>query len=296
MAREVRDALIRGAGVVALETTYVSHGFPHPDGVATAIASEAAVRAAGAVPATIALLDGEIRVGLEPADLERIAQGDARKVGPRDLAATIADRAIGATTVAGTLAVARLCGIHHAATGGIGGVHRGAELTFDISADLAELGRAPVCLVSSGVKSILDVPRTLEVLETLGVPVVGYQTSVLPLFYCRTSEHSLPARADTPARAAEICRTHWELGRGSAVLVANPPPEAYALRQEEADALIEAALAAAATAGVHGQAVTPFLLDHIHTSAGERSRKVNRELIIANAGLAGAIATAASAR
>ena len=223
MAREVRDALVRGQPVVALETTYVSHGFPHPTGVETALASEEAVRAAGAIPATIALMDGEIRVGLRRDDLDRIALEHPRKVSPRDLAATLADGALGATTVAGTIAIARLCGIHHAATGGIGGVHRDAERTFDISADLTELARAQVCLVCSGAKSILDVPRTLEVLETLGIPVVGFGTSTLPLFYCRESEHDVPARVDTADQAAALCRIHWELG-ATAVLIANPPP------------------------------------------------------------------------
>ena len=294
MTREVRDGLVRGAPIVALETTYVSHGFPHPVGVETARASEAAVRAAGAIPATIALIDGEIRVGLDAPALDRIASGDARKVSPRDLAATLADGALGATTVAGTLAVAKLCGIRHAATGGIGGVHREAERSFDISADLSELARAPVCLVSSGVKSILDVARTLEVLETLGVPVVGYGTSSLPLFYCRESDFDVPARVDTPDQAAAFCRIHWELGRGGAVLIAHPPPESSALESDEANELIAAALAAAATKGVRGQAVTPFLLAHIHDAAGDRSQTVNRELIVANAGVAGAIAAAAS--
>jgi pseudouridine-5'-phosphate glycosidase len=293
MTKEIRDAVGRGFPVVALETTYVSHGFPYPAGVETALASEAAVRAAGSIPATIALIDGEIRVGVTRADLERIATGDARKVGPRDLAATLVAGELGATTVAGTLAVARLCGIHHAATGGIGGVHRGAELTFDISADLAELGRSQVVLVCSGAKSILDVPKTLEVLETLGVPVVGWGTSVLPLFYCRESPYAVPARVDTPAEAAALARIHWELGRATAVLVTNPPPAAWALPAAEADALIEAALAAAEAAGVHGQAVTPFVLSHIHTSAGERSQRVNRELIVDNARVAGEIAAAA---
>ena len=293
MAREVRDALVRGQPVVALETTYVSHGFPHPTGVETAMASEEAVRAAGAIPATIALMDGEIRVGLRPEDLERIALEHPRKVSPRDLAATLADGALGATTVAGTVAIARLCGIHHAATGGIGGVHRDAERTFDISADLTELARAQVCLVCSGAKSILDVPRTLEVLETLGIPVVGFGTSTLPLFYCRESEHDVPARVDTADQAAALCRIHWELG-ATAVLIANPPPAESALSREDADALIDAGLAAAAKEGVTGQAVTPFVLAHIHESSGGPSEKVNRELIVANAGVAGAIAAAAA--
>ena len=293
MAREVRDTLVRGGPVVALETTYVSHGFPHPTGVETAIASEESVRAAGAIPATIALMDGEIRVGLRPEELERIALEHPRKVSPRDLAATLADGALGATTVAGTVAIARLCGIHHAATGGIGGVHRDAERTFDISADLTELARAQVCLVCSGAKSILDVPRTLEVLETLGIPVVGFGTSTLPLFYCRESEHDVPARVDTADQAAALCRIHWELG-ATAVLIANPPPAESALSREDADALIEAGLAAAAKEGVTGQAVTPFVLAHIHESSGGPSERVNRELIVANAGVAGAIAAAAA--
>jgi pseudouridine-5'-phosphate glycosidase len=293
MAREVRDALVRGGPVVALETTYVSHGFPHPTGVETAIASEESVRAAGAIPATIALMDGEIRVGLRPDDLERIALEHPRKVSPRDLAATLADGALGATTVAGTIAIARLCGIHHAATGGIGGVHRDAERTFDISADLTELARAQVCLVCSGAKSILDVPRTLEVLETLGIPVVGFGTSTLPLFYCRESEHDVPARVDTADQAAALCRIHWELG-ATAVVIANPPPAESALSREDADALIDAGLAAATEAGVTGQAVTPFVLAHIHDASGGPSERVNRELIVANAGVAGAIAAAAA--
>jgi pseudouridine-5'-phosphate glycosidase len=293
MAREVRDALVRGGPVVALETTYVSHGFPHPTGVETALASEESVRAAGAVPATIALMDGEIKVGMRPEDLERIALEHPRKVSPRDLAATLADGALGATTVAGTIAIARLCGIHHAATGGIGGVHREAERTFDISADLTELARAQVCLVCSGAKSILDVPRTLEVLETLGIPVVGFGTSTLPLFYCRESEHEVPARVDTADQAAALCRIHWELG-ATAVLIANPPPADSALSREDADSLIDAGLAAATKAGVTGQAVTPFVLAHIHEASGGPSERVNRDLIVANAGVAGAIAAAAA--
>jgi pseudouridylate synthase len=293
MAREVREALVRGGPVVALETTYVSHGFPHPTGVETAIASEEAVRAAGAIPATTALMDGEIKVGMRREDLERIANEHPRKVSPRDLAATLADGALGATTVAGTIAIARLCGIHHAATGGIGGVHRDAERTFDISADLTELARAQVCLVCSGAKSILDVPRTLEVLETLGIPVVGFGTSTLPLFYCRESEHEVPARVDTADQAAALCRIHWELG-ATAVVVANPPPAESALSREDADALIDAGLAAAAKAGITGQAVTPYVLAHIHEASGGPSERVNRELIVANAGVAGAIAAAAA--
>jgi pseudouridylate synthase len=295
LAPEVRNALVRGRGVVALETSLVSHGFPPPVGVETALASQEAVRAAGAVPATIALVDGEIRVGLDDATLERLASGDARKIGPRDLAAALADGALGTTTVAGTLAVAHLCGIHHAATGGIGGVHRDAHETFDVSADLDALARTQICLVCSGAKSILDVPRTLEVLETHGVPVVGYGASTFPLFYSRESVYDVPARVDTPAQAAALCRIHWELGRPGAVLIANPPPEESALPADEAEALIAAALAEAAEAGVSGQRVTPFVLARVHAASGGRTERVNRELVVANAGVAGEIAVAAAA-
>ncbi len=296
MAREVEDALVRGRPVVALETTLVAHGFPPPLGVETAMASEAAVRESGAVPATIGILDGELRVGLGQADLERLAEGDARKVGPRDLAACILDRALGATTVAGTLAAARLCGIQFMATGGLGGVHRGAERTWDVSADLVELANTPACVVSSGVKSLLDVPKTLENLETSGVPIVGYGTSTFPLFLSRESPYSTPARVDRPEDAAALCRTHWELGRTTAVLVANPPPAELALPAAEAEALIEAALLEAEAQGVAGPAVTPFVLQRVHGEAGGRSAAVNQALIVANARLAGAIAAAARGR
>jgi pseudouridine-5'-phosphate glycosidase len=296
LSRDVREALERTRPVVALETTYVAHGFPHPDGMETAAEAQAAVRDAGAVPATIALADGEILVGTDSDLLERMGTQDARKVGPRDLAACLADRALGATTVAGTLAVARLCGIRFAATGGIGGVHRDAEHSFDVSADLAELGRAQVCLVASGAKSLLDVPKTLEVLETLGVPVVGYGSSTLPLFYCRESGYDVPARVDTPEQAAYLCAVHWDLDRSTAVLIANPPPAASALEPEEAAGLIEVALAEAVTAGVRGQDVTPFVLERVHAASGGRTQRVNRDLIVANARLAAEIAVATGRR
>ena len=294
MAREVRDALVRGQPVVALETTYVSHGFPHPTGVETAMASEESVRAAGADPRHDRA-DGR----RDPRRPTARGAGAASRSSTRARCRRATSRPrsptarCGATTVAGTVAIARLCGIHHAATGGIGGVHRDAERTFDISADLTELARAQVCLVCSGAKSILDVPRTLEVLETLGIPVVGFGTSTLPLFYCRESEHDVPARVDTADQAAALCRIHWELG-ATAVLIANPPPAESALSREDADALIDAGLAAAAKEGVTGQAVTPFVLAHIHESSGGPSERVNRELIVANAGVAGAIAAAAA--
>jgi pseudouridine-5'-phosphate glycosidase len=295
MTREIEDALVRGRPVVALETTLVAHGFPPPIGVETAVASEEAVRAAGAIPATIGLLDGELRVGLDRDELERLAAGETRKVGPRDLAAAVLDAVPGATTVAGTLAAARLCGIQFMATGGLGGVHRGAERSWDVSADLAELASTPACVVSSGVKSLLDVPKTLEFLETSGVPIVGYGTSTFPLFLSRDSAHAVPARADDPQHAAALCRTHWQLGRTTAVLVANPPPEELALPAAESERLIEAALAEAEAAGVTGPAVTPYVLQRVHGGSGGRSAEVNKALIVANAGLAGEIAAASAA-
>ena len=294
LSREIEDALVRGLPVVALETTLVAHGLPHPTGVETAVAAERAVRDAGAVPATIGVLDGALRVGLDEAELERLAVDRARKLGPRDLAGALVAGEAGATTVAGTLAVATLCGIRFFATGGIGGVHRDAERSFDVSADLGELARSQVCVVSSGVKSLLDVPRTLEVLETLSVPVVGYGTSVLPLFYSRGSSHELASRVDSPEAAADLCRVHWQLDRRGGVLIANPPPAESALEAAEADALIERALALAAAEGVRGARVTPFVLSHVHAASGGRSERVNRDLIVANAGLAGAIAAASA--
>jgi len=294
ISREVEEALLRSHPIVGLESTLIAHGFPHPLGLETAAASEEAVRAAGATPATVALLDGEIRVGLSEDELERVATAGARKVGPRDLAAALADEAVGATTVAGTIAVARLCGIHHVATGGIGGVHRGAELTFDISADLAELARTQVCLVCSGAKSLLDVSRTLEVLETLSVPVAGYGTSSLPLFYAAESPYELHARVDTPAQAATLCAIHWDIRRGGAVVIANPPPRDSALDADEVERMIARALADAAQASVRGPEVTPFVLARLHERSGGRTQTVNRDLIVANAGLAAEIAVAAA--
>jgi pseudouridylate synthase len=294
IARTVREALERGRPVVALETSFVAHGFPHPDGFQTGLAAQQAVRDAGAVPAAIGLVDGEIRIGMDPDALERLASGDARKVGPRDLAACLADGALGATTVAGTLACARLCGIHHAATGGIGGVHRDSAETFDVSADIAELDRCAVCLVCSGVKGLLDVPRTLELLETYGVPVVGYATSSMPLFYGRESSYDVPARVDTPEQAAYLCSLHWDLGRSSAVLITNPPPATSALDATETARLIDAALADATAAGVRGPNVTPFVLSRVHVLSDGKTLRVNRDLIVENSRLAARIAVAAT--
>ena len=283
VSEEVRAA----DAVVALETTLVAHGFPPGDGLAVAAESEQRVRDAGAVPATIGVLDGEIRVGLSLADLERF-DASARKAGPRDLAACVAQGAVGATTVGGTLAVCRAAGIHFMGTGGIGGVHRGFPHPPDVSADLGELARTPAVVVSAGIKSLLDVPATLELLETLGVPVVGFRTDRLPLFYSASGGPPVPARAESPEEAARIARTHWDLG-GGGLLLAQPPPNSL----DDIEPLIEEALAEAGRRGVIGQAVTPFVLSFLHQHTGGRTLVANRELVVANAGLAAEVAVTA---
>src|SRR5579859_6482856 len=238
---EVAEALAAGEPVVALETTLVSHGFPGMRGVEVALESERRVRAAGAVPATVAVVDGQIRAGLAPAVMERLAASpDVRKAGPRDLAACVVSGDLGATTVGGTLAVCRLAGIRFMGTGGIGGVHRGFARTLDISADLAQLARTPALVVASGPKSLLDVPATAELLESLGVPVLGWRTGTLPRFYSAEGGPAVSARVDGAAEAARIARLHWELTGGSGLLVGRPPD-----RSLDVDEVIEAALAAA---------------------------------------------------
>jgi pseudouridylate synthase len=284
----VSDEVREAKAVVALETTLVAHGFPPGDGLAVAEESERSVRAAGATPATIGVLDGEIRVGLTPDELARF-DADARKVGPRDLAVCAAQRAVGATTVGGTLAVCRAAGIRVMATGGIGGVHRGFPHPPDVSADLGELARTQALVVSAGVKSLLDVPATLELLETLGIPVLGYRTDTLPLFYTAHGGPPLTARVEEAQDAARIARTHWELG-GSALLLTQPPPTSL----NDVEPLIESALVQAEQRGVRGQQVTPFVLAFLHEQSGGRTLAVNRELIVANAGLAGEVAVAAA--
>lgn len=288
VADEVRAALDDGTPVVALETTLVAHGFPAPDGVEVGLASEAVVREAGAVPAAIGVLDGAIRVGLEQSELERFTP-DARKAGPRDLAACAVQGAVGATTVGGALAVADWVGISFLGTGGIGGVHHGFPSPPDVSADIPALARTRALVVSSGVKSLLDVPATVELLETLGVPILGFRTSTLPLFYTAEGGPPVPQRVEEAAEAARIAAAHWELG-GAGLLLAQPPPESL-----EVEDLIESAVSAAAAAGVSGQAITPFVLSFLHEQSGGRTRDVNRELIVSNARLAAETAVAYAA-
>jgi pseudouridine-5'-phosphate glycosidase len=293
-APEVEEALRRDLPVVALETTLIAHGFPPGEGAEVGRESERRVRAAGAVPATIGIIDGRIRVGLDESELERFsaAGAGARKLGPRDLAACIAQGALGATTVGGTLAVMRAAGIRFMGTGGLGGVHRGFPFPPDVSADLAELARTEALVVSAGIKSLLDVEATAEALETLGVPVLGFRTDELPLFYVARGGPAVSARVESAEEAARVAAAHWGLGRGGLTLAR--PPDA-SLSGDETEALIREALAAAERDGVRGQAVTPFLLAFLHERSGGATMEVNRGLAAANAGLAGAVAAACAA-
>jgi pseudouridine-5'-phosphate glycosidase len=281
---EVRDA----PAVVALETTLVAHGFPAGEGVEVALESERRVRAAGAVPATVGVLDGEIVVGLTESELERFDES-ARKAGPRDLAVCVAQRAIGATTVGGTLAVCRQVGVRFMATGGIGGVHRGWQERPDVSADLLELGRGQSLVVSAGAKSLLDVPATAEVLESLGIPVLGFRTDVLPRFYAATGGPRTSARVESAAEAAAVARAHWELG-GAGLVTARPPDESI-----DVEGLIDEAVREAAARGVRGQAVTPFVLSQLHERSAGETLRANKALVATNAGLAAEIAVAFAA-
>ena len=287
---EVGQALAERRAVVALETTLVAHGFPPGEGVEVGLESERRVREAGAVPATVGVLDGAVRIGLTEEELGRFGP-DARKVGPRDLAAAAVQGAVGATTVGGTLAACRAAGISFLGTGGLGGVHRGFPSPPDVSADLGELLRTEALVVSSGVKSILDVPATAELLETLGVPVLGYRTDDLPLFYAAHGGPPVSARVESAEEAARIARAHWELGRGTSLLLARPARESL----DDVEPLIERALADAAADAITGQGVTPFVLSYLHRESAGRTLRANRELIADNAALAAEAAVAYAA-
>jgi len=287
VAPEVADALHHRGPVVALETTLVAHGFPGGAGVAVALEAERRVRAAGAVPATVGILDGSLRVGLDEAELERFDH-QARKIGPRDLAACAVQGAVGATTVGGTLAACRVAGIGFMGTGGLGGVHRGWAGAFDVSADLAELARTEVLVVSSGAKSLLDVPATAELLETLGVPVLGWRTNELPLFLSAQGGPPVSARVESAEEAARIARAHWQLGRRSSLVLARAPEGGL----DDLEPLIERALTDAAARGISGPAVTPFAPEFLHRESGGRTLAVNKRLIADNAALAAEVAVA----
>ena len=294
VAPEVAQALADGRAVVALESTIISHGLPRPDNVGIARQIEAAVREGGAVPATIALVDGTVRVGLDDAALAAIAgRDDVVKCSARDLPIAAARGATGATTVAATAHVAAQAGIELFATGGLGGVHREARDTWDESADLVALARTRICVVCAGVKSILDIPATLERLETLGIGVAGYRTDRFPAFYLTDSGYELPWRLDSPAEVAAVLAARDGLGLdGSALIVANPLPEAEQLDPALHERVLRESLEAAGAAGVRGRDVTPFLLGRFHDETAGESLRANVALVLANARLAGEIAAA----
>ena len=293
ISAEVTKALAAGKPVVALETTIVSHGMPWPANLETALAVEDEVRKAGATPAAIAVMAGVLRVGLDRAELEGLAKAhDVLKLSSADLAYGLMAGRTGATTVAATMIAARLAGIGVFATGGIGGVHRGAETTFDISADLTELARTNVVVVAAGAKALLDLPKTLEFLETVGVPVVCYRSDEFPAFWSRSSGLPAPIRLDDPAAIARFVSARSGLGQTGGVLVANPIPPADEIPANEMRPAIEAAVADAVAQGIAGKAVTPFLLDAILKKTGGRSLVANIALIKNNARLAAEIAVA----
>lgn len=290
---EVAEALRDGAPVVALESTIISHGMPYPQNVRTAREVEGIIREGGAVPATIAVLDGRPRIGLGEAELELLASSpDVAKVSVRDLPYVIARGAHGATTVAATMRLASLAGIRTFVTGGLGGVHRGAQQTFDTSADLTELARTEVAVVSAGVKSILDIGLTLETLETLGVPVIAYGTDEFPSFFSRSSGYDAPMRLDSARDVAEVMRTMWDLGIPSGLVVANPIPESDEISADEIGSIIDRALADMDAQGIHGKEATPFLLGRIAEITGGASLTANIALVRNNARLGAEIARA----
>lgn len=294
---EVADALAAGRPVVALESTIITHGMPYPQNVETALGVEAVVRENGAVPATIAVLDGKLVAGLDAATLDRLGQATGVvKATRRDLAPVIVRGATAGTTVAATMAIAAMAGIPVFATGGIGGVHRGAEETFDISADLLELAQTPVTVVCAGAKSILDIPKTLEYLETHGVPVLGYRSTAFPAFFARESGETLDFACETPEEIAAVVATHRALGFSSGILIANPIPEADALDPAAIDARIDDAVAEAQAKGVSRKGVTPFLLQRILELTDGRSLVANIALVKNNAALAARIAAALAAK
>ena len=288
---EVRKALKDGRPVVALESTLISHGFPYPENLKVAGEMEEIIRGCGVMPATIAIIKGKMKVGLTRSEMEFMATSeDILKASKRDLAVIIAKGLNGATTVAATMIVAERAGIKVFATGGIGGVHRGAEKTFDISADLQELARTPVAVVCSGAKSIIDLPLTKEYLETMGVPVIGFGSEELPAFYCRESGMKVDYVVNNEVEAAKIIRAMQDLGLGGGIIIANPIPEEYALSMEYMNEMIEKAIESAEKEGIKGKKLTPYLLNKIKELTGGKSLKANIELVKNNARVAAKIA------
>ena len=291
IAPEIKSAVEAGKPVVALESTILSHGMPYPENLTFAAEVERIIRAEGAIPATMAIIDGRMKVGLSAGELELMCKGEnVAKVSRRDLPILLATGGTGATTVASTMILASLAGIPVFATGGIGGVHRGAETTMDISADLQELAHTPVAVVCAGAKMILDIGLTLEYLETMGVPVLGYNTDQFPAFYCRKSGFGVDYTAKSAAEIAKIARTKWDLGLAGGMLIGNPVPEEYALDFDEMSAVIDKALAAAQQDGVRGKNITPYLLAHIVEYTGGKSLATNIQLAYNNARLAARVA------
>lgn len=295
LSAEVKKALAAGKPVVALESTIITHGMPYPQNLEMAQNVEAVIRKHGATPATIAIMDGKFKVGVTPDDLERLARvgGKAAKASRRDVAALLASGEIAGTTVATTMMAAEWAGIEVFATGGIGGVHRGAETTFDISADLEELSRTPVAVVCAGAKSILDIPKTLETLETNGVPVLGYGTDEFPAFWARSSGQKVDHRLDGAKQAAKVIALQFELGLGG-VLVANPIPESHAMDPQAIEARIAEAIADAEAQGVSRKELTPYLLKRIFELTEGKSLVANIALVENNAAVAADIAVAMS--
>jgi pseudouridine-5'-phosphate glycosidase len=294
VAPEVARAIDNGRAVVALESTIVAHGMPWPRNHETALAVEDAVRRGGAIPATVAVIGGRLRVGLAAYELEKLAHDGAAvmKLSSRDLGYAVAKGIDGATTVAATMRIAAMAGIAVFATGGIGGVHRGAQQSFDVSADLTEFAGSPVAVVTAGAKAILDLGLTLEMLETCGVPVVGYGTDMFPAFYSRDSGHRVPARLDTPEEVAAFMTGHWSVSPACGIVVANPIPPENEIPAAELEPAIERAVADAAREGISGKAVTPYLLGRLAALTAERSLAANIALVIDNARVAAAIAGA----
>ncbi len=289
LSPEIARALNFGTPVVALESTVITHGLPQPQNLELARDMEQQVRDNDATPATVALLDGEIRIGLSDEELVRLSESESTlKVSHRDFATAIVKKKNGGTTVAGTMFAAQLAGIKVFATGGIGGVHK--ESAFDISTDLRALAEIPMIVVCAGAKAILDLPATLEYLETMGVPVIGYQTDEFPAFYSRESGLGVSARLDSPKEIADFAQAHWKLGMQSAVLVTNPVPETQAISKLEMEPIILKASAEAVEQGIHGQALTPFLLGRISELTEGKSLRTNLALLLNNARLAALIA------
>ncbi len=281
---EVKEALEKGKPVVALESTIIAHGMPHPQNIETALEIEEIIRANGAVPATIGIIGGKIKVGLTKEEVEFLGESDeVVKVSRRDLPVVLAEKRHGATTVAGTMIAADLAGIKIFVTGGVGGVHRGAEASFDISADLEELKRTSVAVIAAGAKSILDLGLTLEKLETFGVPVLGYQTEELPAFYSRHSGFNVDYKLESPQHTADILKAKWELGLEGGVLIANPVPEADEIEYPVINEKIEQALSEAEAKGINGKELTPFLLDRIKEITDGQSLETNIALVRNNA-------------